>query len=745
MTGIPDEGWGDHLTKEIVLATPGSIVELQVEPLFDRLSTASGDDDLESVILTVGSDSSFADVKSATVWIKNTDSDCTRAMDVFPNSSSEVSYANTEGSCTTETYVVGFTVWRNWEYPLPYTEEFFLRGSAMEADDYEFTSVAGVELAVLSAGGSKKLRVTITSMPPGQLSIPNAFRLVTKDTSGPINGYESGSKWMAVDPNICLDRPRAPIWIHDQTCPPTLVSVARGPFEHGVKLSWNWNAPHTGLGEVGFVIERKVVTCPVWTVVGTVPHNQHTFIDPYVPRGKPYEYRVAVAFASGGTTFSDGMRLNRVPTLPDVDARILGNLTLEWAPLPDASSYLVRSVAPPGPEIALGPNNVFPIQQPTGTTHDYEIWGRGFADGPKTFVRVATSAAGNSAISLAAVYVSTPSSMTLLWAPVAGATSYQVKRSVSAGGEYALVASVDDTRYVDAGATPGSYYGYQVIAVNAAGAGPSGMISITTPHHLWLKNPIFHPGGLTGGTFAFSLCDATPGRDYLIEVSENLDQWMEFQRLTASSSSVEVSDPLAISFPHRYYRVQSAQEVSANAVGYVIDSIPLGWSMKANPLNFGANSIEELLPFAPLGTIMYKYSAGGYSVGVFDEFDWVWMPGGVTLAPGEGAWFHNPDEDFTKIFVGDIVQGRSEQKLRAGFSMVSSRTLRAGGLTSVLGLAPDISDTVYKFGQGGYSTYWFDEFDLVWMPIEPQLGIGESFFIRTTNPRVWTQHYRIWP
>jgi len=73
---------------------------------------------------------------------------------------------------------------------------------------------------------------------------------------------------------------------------------------------------------------------------------------------------------------------------------------------------------------------------------------------------------------------------TLTWTASAGATSYNVYRSATAGGETptALATGVTATTYVDSGLTANKTYYYKVIAVNAVGGSPtSAEVSATIP------------------------------------------------------------------------------------------------------------------------------------------------------------------------------------------------------------------------------------------------------------------------
>jgi TatA/E family protein of Tat protein translocase len=55
------------------------------------------------------------------------------------------------------------------------------------------------------------------------------------------------------------------------------------------------------------------------------------------------------------------------------------------------------------------------------------------------------------------------------WNASSGASNYNVKRSGSSGGPYALIASTANTNYSDEGLASGTYYYYVVTSVGASG------------------------------------------------------------------------------------------------------------------------------------------------------------------------------------------------------------------------------------------------------------------------------------
>ena len=103
---------------------------------------------------------------------------------------------------------------------------------------------------------------------------------------------------------------------------------------------------------------------------------------------------------------------------------------------------------------------------------------KGLGEGIRSFKDgMSGSANGGAAASTAVAAVLAPSGLTsksnknsvaLSWSAAAGAASYNVKRSGTSGGPYALIASIAATSYADEALAAGTYY-YVVTSVGAAG------------------------------------------------------------------------------------------------------------------------------------------------------------------------------------------------------------------------------------------------------------------------------------
>jgi len=170
--------------------------------------------------------------------------------------------------------------------------------------------------------------------------------------------------------------------------------------------------------------------------------------------------------------------------------------------------------------------------------------------------------------------------------------------------------------------------------------------------------------------------------------------------------------------------------------------------MLANQLNTTNNTLPALIPAPPPGTYLYKYS-GTYSTAYFDDFDLVWTPAAAlttTLNPGEGAFVKSPVAT-TLTFVGEVLQGSLSNSLPANaLAMRSSMVPQAGKVTTDLSIPGEAGDYLYRYVNGNYQTSYFDDFDLIWTPTEPQVGVGEAFFYKKAasgTKTIWVRNFTV--
>lgn len=192
----------------------------------------------------------------------------------------------------------------------------------------------------------------------------------------------------------------------------------------------------------------------------------------------------------------------------------------------------------------------------------------------------------------------------------------------------------------------------------------------------------------------------------------------------------------------------AAQNVySLNVVGYYNIACPAGeYVMIANQLNTTNNTIGSLIPNGPPNALFLKW-AGGWTTYQFDELDLIWTPDAdATLNPGEAGLYKSP-ENTTLTFVGEVLQGNLSADLtpQGAYLARSSIVPQAGALSTDLGFPGEANDLALKWA-GGWTTYQFDELDLIWTPSEPTVAVGEGLLIQKASggtATAWTRNFTV--
>jgi len=229
-----------------------------------------------------------------------------------------------------------------------------------------------------------------------------------------------------------------------------------------------------------------------------------------------------------------------------------------------------------------------------------------------------------------------------------------------------------------------------------------------------------------------------------------------------------------------------AQVYSQNIVGYVNQTLPLGFVNVANPLDavdpttgLVNNSITNVIPvfsgnydgdaiYVWTGHTYAQYTIdSGQSTGVGNAAD----SAAVTppnIAPGTAIFIDNTVAGLTNTFTGTIhkdgagastnVVGTTTNALPLGFSFIASKLPVAGGISSVLGLPADgsldgsaiyipniVSGAVHGFTQytvdSGQTPSGFGNAADSAEVAEPVIPVGGGFFIdNTAGAENWVQN-----
>ena len=198
----------------------------------------------------------------------------------------------------------------------------------------------------------------------------------------------------------------------------------------------------------------------------------------------------------------------------------------------------------------------------------------------------------------------------------------------------------------------------------------------------------------------------------------------------------------------------SQSSVSSNVVGYVQLSLNQGWSMIANPFLIDGNSSNNTVVAVlgtnfPVETTVYSFNNGAYAAPITyfgPSIGWLGNTNDIanSLIPGRGIFVKIP-EATTIIFYGDVPQGNLSIPYIAGFNIISSPTAQGGKIETDLEYSPITGDLFYQFVSGGGYKAAQSYFGPIygWLGFEPDIAIGEAFFLQAKTNGVWTRNFII--
>jgi hypothetical protein len=189
---------------------------------------------------------------------------------------------------------------------------------------------------------------------------------------------------------------------------------------------------------------------------------------------------------------------------------------------------------------------------------------------------------------------------------------------------------------------------------------------------------------------------------------------------------------------------------SVNQVGYVNVEVAAGspstptFKLISNPVSQPTNSLNAILPNAPVQTKIFKYN--GTSFSTFTKFGGGWSPNGSTtiINPGEGFFVQNTNAStLTLTFIGEVPSGTLNISLPTGFSLVASAVPQSGAIQTDLEFPNPGANTdkIWRFTGTSYTSY--RKFTN-WSPSEPVINVAEGFwFENTSGAKVWTRVYNV--
>ena len=237
-----------------------------------------------------------------------------------------------------------------------------------------------------------------------------------------------------------------------------------------------------------------------------------------------------------------------------------------------------------------------------------------------------------------------------------------------------------------------------------------------------------------------------------VETSKDLKTWSTLGRTLAGDGVLAFDDKTAGGHAARFYRVSDAggSVVSTRATGYAEIYFPVGFTLFTVPFVSGENTVAEVLPVVPEGSMLYvlEPDTGFYAI---NSFDWgEWDAPDMNLPPGTGAFFRNDSgSDLLIPLRGAVPEGVLAADLGARWELVGSPVPQAGRVDADLGLPIGEGDLVLRLPPGGgYRTHRFT--DGQWLESEaddyhgvPEVRIGEGFWIYKPEPARWIREFHI--
>jgi len=182
---------------------------------------------------------------------------------------------------------------------------------------------------------------------------------------------------------------------------------------------------------------------------------------------------------------------------------------------------------------------------------------------------------------------------------------------------------------------------------------------------------------------------------------------------------------------------------SLNVVGYYNrTTVAHQFTMIANQFVRTNQTIGTVLAGVPDGTSVLKWTGTQFAPDNFSS-DFGWDDENLTLTPGEGFFLkNNATTNFTITFVGEVNQNTNTITFATHvYKMISLFTPQAGAISTAFGYPAGNGDSVLQWSGTQYAPANYDS-DFGWDP-EPNLAVGEGFFVNANGPRTWTRSFTV--
>ncbi len=161
-------------------------------------------------------------------------------------------------------------------------------------------------------------------------------------------------------------------------------------------------------------------------------------------------------------------------------------------------------------------------------------------------------------------------------------------------------------------------------------------------------------------------------------------------------------------------------------------SLQAGTNLIANQLDQGGDTLYEIMPVVPDGTVVSKYdnASGIWSTATYNAILGAWNPSSIVLRPGEGAEMISPT-NFSLTFTGTAHGPSLPLDIPSGQAwLVSRQTNDLGTYENIVGTSPAPGAVIYQWTPTN-SNYTLNTYTANgWSGgVEPTAAVGESLWI----------------
>lgn len=384
----------------------------------------------------------------------------------------------------TGTLYVTLQPWGAQQVPAAPTQVVAQAGDAQVALSWQASTGAAsynVYRSLTSHGTSTKIASGVTSTGYTDTGLTNGTTYFYYVTAVNTAGESTGSNEASATPMATLP-----------PLPPTNVQATAGNTQVG--LTWTVSAGATGYNIYRGLTSRGESTTPI----NASPVTTTSYNDTTVTNGTTYFYYVKAVSGAGQSHRSNEVSATPAAPAPPAPTNLTatpstGQVQLNWTASAGAATYNIYRGTTSGGEsttpLAAGVTGTTYTDNAVtgGTTYYYYVRavnGQGTQSTPSTEVSATPPAATPPPVPTSLAAQGNDGSVSLTWNPSTGATSYNLYRGTTAGGEGSTpinATPITGTTYNDTAVTNGTTYFYVVRAVNNAGSSGDSNEASATP------------------------------------------------------------------------------------------------------------------------------------------------------------------------------------------------------------------------------------------------------------------------